>query len=133
MHLSVLPIQRMVYMWQCDYPLMTGEEFVKNWGWPTFVQLRTGMPHLSRFSKGGHHGPRHPRTSITCSSLICRQLRSQTDPGQGQLWDASLQSGHIWQRRFYDFVLFSEKKRIEKLRYMHRNPFKRGRVLNREH
>ncbi len=36
---------------------------------------------------------------------------------------------HIWQRRFYDFVVFTEKKRVEKLRYMHRNPVKRGLVL----
>ena len=35
---------------------------------------------------------------------------------------------HIWQRRFYDFSVFSERKRIEKLRYIHRNPVKRGLV-----
>ncbi|HEX8816553.1 MAG TPA: transposase [Terriglobales bacterium] len=34
----------------------------------------------------------------------------------------------IWQKRFYDFNVWSEKKRIEKLRYMHRNPVKRGLV-----
>lgn len=38
----------------------------------------------------------------------------------------------IWQPRFYDFVVFSEKKRVEKLRYMHRNPVKRGLVLQPE-
>ncbi len=32
----------------------------------------------------------------------------------------------FWQRRYYDFVVPSEAKRIEKLRYMHRNPVKRG-------
>ena len=63
---------------------------------------------------------------------LLRQLRSQPDPRQGQLWDASLESGHIWQRRFYDFVVFSEKKRVEKLRYIHRNPVKRGLVLEPE-
>ncbi|MGH9530563.1 MAG: hypothetical protein ACRD2S_11680 [Terriglobales bacterium] len=40
-----------------------------------------------------------------------------------------LEEGHGWQHRFYDFVEFTEKKRIEKLRYMHRNPVKRGLVL----
>jgi putative transposase len=35
---------------------------------------------------------------------------------------------HIWQRRFYDFNVWTERKRIEKLRYMHRNPVKRGLV-----
>jgi hypothetical protein len=34
------------------------------------------------------------------------------------------------QARFYDFVVFSDKKRVEKLRYMHRNPVKRGLVLD---
>ena len=28
----------------------------------------------------------------------------------------------IWQRRFYDFNVWSARKRIEKLVYMHRNP-----------
>jgi len=40
--------------------------------------------------------------------------------------------GHVWQRRFYDFVVFTEKKRVEKLRYMHRNPLQRGLVLKPE-
>jgi putative transposase len=34
----------------------------------------------------------------------------------------------FWQPRYYDFNVHSEKKRIEKLRYMHRNPVKRGLV-----
>jgi putative transposase len=39
---------------------------------------------------------------------------------------------HIWQHRFYDFVVCSAKKRSEKLRYMHHNPVKRGLVQNAE-
>jgi putative transposase len=31
----------------------------------------------------------------------------------------------FWQRRFYDFNIWSLKKRIEKLHYMHMNPLKR--------
>ena len=38
----------------------------------------------------------------------------------------------IWQKRFYDFNVWSDKKRIEKLRYMHRNPVKRGLVMEPE-
>jgi len=34
----------------------------------------------------------------------------------------------FWQARYYDFNVWSEKKRVEKLRYMHRNPVKRGLV-----
>jgi putative transposase len=35
---------------------------------------------------------------------------------------------HLWQARFYDFNVWTERKRVEKLRYMHRNPVKRGLV-----
>ena len=31
----------------------------------------------------------------------------------------------LWQRRFYDFNVWSEKKLREKLDYMHRNPVER--------
>jgi REP-associated tyrosine transposase len=34
----------------------------------------------------------------------------------------------FWHTRFYDFNVFSEKKVVEKLRYIHRNPVKRGLV-----
>ena len=35
---------------------------------------------------------------------------------------------HVWQKRFCDFNVWNERKRVEKLRYMHRNPVKRGLV-----
>jgi hypothetical protein len=60
---------------------------------------------------------------------LLRRMRAQADRRQGSFWSTALEEGHIWQRRFYDFVVFSEKKRIEKLRYMHHNPVKRGLVL----
>ena len=34
----------------------------------------------------------------------------------------------FWQKRFYDFNVYSESKRQEKLEYMHRNPVTRGLV-----
>ena len=34
----------------------------------------------------------------------------------------------FWQARYYDFNVYSERKRVEKLKYMHRNPVKRGLV-----
>jgi putative transposase len=34
----------------------------------------------------------------------------------------------FWQRRYYDFNVWSDEKRIEKLRYLHRNPVARGLV-----
>jgi REP-associated tyrosine transposase len=38
----------------------------------------------------------------------------------------------FWQARYHDFNVWSERKRVEKLRYMHRNPVKRGLVENPE-
>jgi putative transposase len=38
----------------------------------------------------------------------------------------------FWYPRSYDFNVFTEKKKIEKLRYMHRNPVKRGLVESPE-
>ena len=34
----------------------------------------------------------------------------------------------FWQPRYYDFNVWSERKCVEKLRYLHRNPVKRGLV-----
>ena len=38
----------------------------------------------------------------------------------------------FWQRRFYDFNVWSRPKMIEKLKYMHRNPVVRGFVTRPE-
>lgn len=38
----------------------------------------------------------------------------------------------FWQVRYYDFPVWTEAKRIEKLRYIHRNPVKRGLVARPE-
>jgi putative transposase len=45
------------------------------------------------------------------------QLRLPFGDGAGE--------AHFWQRRFYDFNVWSEKKLLEKLRYMHANPVQR--------
>ena len=38
----------------------------------------------------------------------------------------------FWQARYYDFLLYNGKKRVEKLRYIHRNPVRRGLVKEPE-
>jgi len=58
-----------------------------------------------------------------------RRVRALNDSPLGSLLRGTLEHGHVWQRRFYDFVVFTHRKRVEKLRYMHRNPVKRGLVL----
>jgi len=61
-----------------------------------------------------------------------------SEPSEGQLASAlhaiklsmsKLSKQHpFWQPRYYDFNVFSSKKQVEKLKYMHRNPVKRGLV-----
>jgi putative transposase len=39
----------------------------------------------------------------------------------------------FWQRRYYDFNVYTTGKQMEKLRYMHRNPVERGPVAEADH
>jgi len=56
-----------------------------------------------------------------------RQLnRRRNSSAQRRVFDVPAEP--FWQKRFYDFNVWSERKHKEKLRYMHRNPVKRGLV-----
>jgi putative transposase len=45
----------------------------------------------------------------------------------------ALRAAHsFWQARYYDFNVWSERKFVEKLRYIHRNPVERGLVVRPE-
>ena len=57
-------------------------------------------------------------------------MRKRRVSAQQELFAADAEHG--WQHRFYDFNLWSERKRIEKLRYMPRHPGKRGLVAEPE-
>ena len=61
---------------------------------------------------------------------VLAQLRRRHNPSQGCLFDSV--PHHIWQKRFYDFNVWTSRKRVEKLRYMHRNPVRRGLVTSPE-
>lgn len=60
---------------------------------------------------------------------LLQRWRTGVDPRQSSRWRIPVSDGRVWQHRFYDFVVFTEKKRAEKLRYMHRNPVVRALVL----
>jgi putative transposase len=47
---------------------------------------------------------------------LLRRVRARVDSRQNTLWSSPLESGYIWQARFYDFVVFSEHKRIGQAR-----------------
>lgn len=57
---------------------------------------------------------------------LLRKTKQPRSPLQGSLWEMSLEPEHVWQRRFYDFVVWSQAKIEEKIRYMHGNPVKRA-------
>jgi hypothetical protein len=60
------------------------------------------------------------------SRRVLKALRRRQVAAQQELF--ALGAEHVWQRRFYDFNVWTARKRIEKLRYMHRNPGARGLV-----
>ncbi|SRR6266496_1388825 len=60
------------------------------------------------------------------------EWRRRSSPAQGKLWQQALEAGHVWQKRFYDFVVRRDRKRVEKLNFMHNNPVVRGLVLEPE-
>jgi putative transposase len=68
---------------------------------------------------------------------VSRRLRRRKRANAGQL-HLSFEVGEdsqprFWQRRFYDFNVWSLKKRVEKLHYMHMNPLKRKLVDHPKH
>jgi putative transposase len=59
--------------------------------------------------------------------MLAEMARSQVSKG-ARPGAPSSTTRHVWQARFYDFNVYTERKRIEKLRYIHRNPVERGLV-----
>jgi putative transposase len=71
-----------------------------------------------------------PSTALqVLKQRVSRRLRAKnrTPAGQMRLHFANDAESlpRFWQRRFYDFNVWSLKKRVEKLHYMHMNPLKR--------
>jgi len=54
--------------------------------------------------------------------------RKKADARQASLFGELPARAPFWQARFYDFNVWTAKKRVEKLVYMHQNPVKRGLV-----
>jgi putative transposase len=68
--------------------------------------------------------------TIRCSggSIVAPPMSRKTS----ETWGTPVRPNRFWQARFYDFNVWTEKKRIEKLRYIHRNPVERGLVSSPE-
>jgi putative transposase len=76
---------------------------------PEHVHLLVGEPSVSSLSVALQ----------VLKQNISRKLKRQADV-------------RFWQRRYYDFNVHSEFKRLEKLSYMHSNPVRRGLVAKPE-
>jgi putative transposase len=63
---------------------------------------------------------------ISFARRVLAQAKRRRNPAQTSPFDHIPQ--HVWQKRFYDFNVWTARKRTEKLRYMHRNPVQRGLV-----
>jgi putative transposase len=59
---------------------------------------------------------------------VSRRMRGRKRRAPAQLWlrfdDSEDAQRRFWQRRYFDFNVYSTKKVIEKLHYMHANPVK---------
>ncbi|NYF90681.1 transposase [Tunturiibacter empetritectus] len=64
--------------------------------------------------------PKSAPLSLTIQILKQRFSRTRTED-------------YVWETRYYDFNVRTEPKRIEKLRYIHRNPVTRGLVTEPGH
>jgi putative transposase len=60
------------------------------------------------------------KASLAIALQVLKQQTSRKLKRRGEV--------RFWQRRYYDFNVHNELKRVEKLSYMHRNPVKRGLV-----
>jgi putative transposase len=66
------------------------------------------------------------RGTVSLTMQVLKQRVSRACLGkQWESWHTELPSA-FWQRRYYDFNIYSERKYTEKLRYIHRNPVRRG-------
>lgn len=84
---------------------------------PEHVHLLIGEPKKGNPSK----------TVQALKQSVSRRLRNKSSrksaPNQLRLRFAMAEtSAHVWQHRFYDFNVWSQAKKTEKLQYMHCNP-----------
>ncbi len=81
--------------------------------------------------------PEKSNLSVVMQALklgVARRIlgaRKRRERGQALLWNEPPEE-HIWQTRFYDYNVWSGRKQMEKVRYIHRNPVRRGLVESPE-
>ena len=92
----------------------------------TFVDL---LEQTRKYYAMGIHGyvvmPDHVHLLVTEPDRAPLSLTIQI---LKQRFSKTRTEDYVWERRYYDFNLRTDTMRIEKLRYIHRNPVKRGLV-----
>ena len=112
-------------------------------GMPTLRTSRSVGQPILWWRRGSKPGPAPEPERGTPSTVmqvlkqrfarkVLEEWRARNQNRPARLWEEEFGEGHVWQRRFYDFALWTKDKRVEKLRYIHRNPVKRGLVLEPE-
>jgi putative transposase len=81
---------------------------------PTKMIRSSGHPHPTLSQKMGKNGA--PKLTTTSSGIQVPNPKTL----------------QFWQTRFYDFNVWSQAKKVEKLKYMHRNPVRRRLVARPE-
>jgi putative transposase len=76
---------------------------------PEHVHLLVGEPRVS---------------SLAAALQVLKQQTSKAIKKAGEV--------QFWQRRYYDFNVYTKAKTVEKLKYMHRNPVRSGLVSRPE-
>ena len=61
-------------------------------------------------------------------SVALQMLKQETSRRMRMRDEVAESLPQFWERRFYDFNVWSQRKKLEKLDYMHMNPVKRGLV-----
>jgi putative transposase len=78
----------------------------------------------------------HQGLKILHPNKITKMIRSSRHPhptlSPKTRKDGAPKNPQFWQTRFYDFNVWSRAKKVEKLKYMHRNPVKCGLVARPE-
>jgi putative transposase len=104
----------------------------------TFMQaLKLGFarrvlaPHFSQKAREMGH-PRLEKEKLDAAAEESQEDLSRNTRIQRLGPPRSSVQHHVWQKRFYDFNVWTEEKRIEKLRYINRNPVTRGLVASPE-
>jgi putative transposase len=89
---------------------------------PEHVHLLLSEPPGARLADAIHY------LNLSFAKRV-RSLRGA--PGSRPLWGANL-GGSFWEKRYYDRNVRDAREFIVKLRYLHRNPVKRGLVSKPE-